>query len=76
MTQPVKWKDAGKTLNHPALEGCHMPDGPGQAVAHAGACLQYNEVSTACLIILLILLWYPFISILSTTPLKSGCGTC
>jgi hypothetical protein len=43
MTQPGKWKDAGRALDNPALEGCHMPDGPG--VRSAGQqYLQYNEV--------------------------------
>lgn len=40
--QPAKWKDAGETLNNPALKGCFMPDGPGQPIS-GNASLQYNE---------------------------------
>ena len=42
-TQPGKWKDAGRALNNPALEGCYMPDGPGVR-SHGQQYLQYNEV--------------------------------
>ncbi|KAF9456807.1 PARP-domain-containing protein [Collybia nuda] len=42
-TQPVLWKDAGEALNNDGLEGCFMPDGPGQDVSPPGAYLQYNE---------------------------------
>jgi len=41
--QPGKWRDAGGALDNPALEGCHMPDGPGVHVSTPGY-LQYNEV--------------------------------
>ncbi len=42
-TQPIKWKDAGKSLDNDELVGCEMPDGGGSDVA-TGGYLQYNEV--------------------------------
>ncbi|KAK0506495.1 poly polymerase catalytic domain-containing protein [Armillaria luteobubalina] len=41
-TQPMKWKDAGKSLGNDELIGCEMPDGGGSDVA-TGGYLQYNE---------------------------------
>ncbi|KAJ3481381.1 hypothetical protein NLI96_g7694 [Meripilus lineatus] len=42
-TQPGEWQDAGDTLSHPELKGCHMPKGKGENVDEAGLWLQYNE---------------------------------
>ncbi|SJL05268.1 related to poly polymerase [Armillaria ostoyae] len=41
-TQPIKWKDAGKSLGNDELVGCEMPDGGGSDIA-TGGYLQYNE---------------------------------
>jgi hypothetical protein len=43
-TQPTQWQDAGETLGHDGLHGCHMPKGPGGDVPKQGGYLQYNEV--------------------------------
>ncbi|EPS95706.1 hypothetical protein FOMPIDRAFT_1038418 [Fomitopsis schrenkii] len=42
-TQPADWQDAGDALENDALQGVHMPKGPGQDVPGFQGYLQYNE---------------------------------
>ncbi|KAI0727024.1 PARP-domain-containing protein [Fomitopsis betulina] len=42
-TQPAAWQDAGDALENDALQGVHMPKGPGQDVPDFPGSLQYNE---------------------------------